>query len=41
MSLFDYLIDEYTLTDSEIEQRWNNCGESADNETPEKGSNNK
>jgi hypothetical protein len=40
MSLFDLIIQQYTLTDSEIEQRWN-YGESADNETPEQRSNNK
>ena len=40
MNLFDLIIQQYTLTDSEIEQRWNN-GEYSDNEAPEKGNNNK
>lgn len=40
MSLFDLIIQQYTLTDSEIEQRWN-YGEHPDNEASEKGSNNK
>lgn len=40
MSLFELIIQQYTLTDSEIEQRWNN-GEYPDNQTPEERSNNK
>ena len=40
MNLFDLIIQQYTLTDSEIEQRWN-YGESADNETPSTSSDNK
>ena len=40
MSLFDLIIQQYTLTDSEIEQRWNN-GKYSDNETSETRSDNK
>ena len=39
MTLIDYLIDEYTLTTSELEEKWN--GEYSNNKTSEKGSNNK
>lgn len=39
MSLFDLIVQQYTLTTSELEEKWN--GKYTDNKTPEKGSNNK
>lgn len=39
MNLFNYLIDEYTLTTSELEEKWN--GEHTNNKTPSTSSDNK
>lgn len=39
MNLFDLIIQQYTLTTSELEEKWN--GESSNNKTSEQRSNNK
>jgi hypothetical protein len=39
MSLFDLIVQQYTLTTSELEEKWN--GEHTNNQTPEQKNTNK